>query len=220
MSAVPASVSTGNGLSRSSSGVLGRGPGFWAAAFTASSIALGGLAFSGTIEERGTLLVLGLVPMLLLAAVIRATTKSVATKERAENPRKLAQMRYMKRIAIFTSLYLATFALMIFSEQAYIMATPLRVILALMPGLAVTGMFWAIGRLIVEETDEFLRMLTIRQTLIASGFALSLASIWGFLEISNLVPHLDAYWFAIAWFFGLIIGAVANYFQHGTMGGA
>ena len=38
-----------------------------------------------------------------------------------------------------------------------------------MPGLAICGVFWAIGRLIVDEKDEFIRMLIVRQTLIATG---------------------------------------------------
>jgi hypothetical protein len=31
------------------------------------------------------------------------------------------------------------------------------------------GVFVAIGRYLIEETDEYVRMLTIRQTLYASG---------------------------------------------------
>ena len=200
------------------SGFLGRGPWFWAGAFIASSITLGILSFSGAIEGRGTLLVLAIVPLLLLAAVIRASQKRIAAKEgQSPNPR-LAQTRYVKRVAIFTSLYLATFALMTFADEAFDAPFAARVVIAVMPGLAISGVFWAIGRLIIEEEDEFIRMLTVRQTLIASGFALSAASIWGFLEAADLVAHVDAYWVAIAWFFGLIIGAIANFIQHGAIG--
>jgi hypothetical protein len=209
---------TPNAAQSPASGFLGRGPWFWAGAFIASSVALGVLSFSGAIEGRGTILVLAIVPLLLLAAVVRASQKRIAAKEsQSPNPR-LAQTRYVKRVAIFTSLYLATFALMTFAYEAFDVPFEARVVIALLPGLAVTGMFWAIGRLIVEEEDEFIRMLTVRQTLIASGFALSTATIWGFLESADLVAHIDAYWVAIAWFFGLIIGAIANFIQHGAIG--
>jgi hypothetical protein len=70
----------------------------------------------------------------------------------------------------------------------------------------------------LEEQDEFMRMLIIRQSLIASALALSCASIWGFLEAADLVMHIDAYWFAIVWFFGLAVGSVFNRIQFGTWG--
>lgn len=206
--------------SGSASGFLGRGPWFWAGAFIASACAIGGLTFAGAIEGRGTILVLLVLPLLLLAALVRAATNRIAAKQSEGAPQKLAQTRYVKRVAIFTSLYLATFAFMTFAEQAFEVPMAMRYVIALLPGLAVSGMFWAIARLIIEEEDEFVRMLTVRQTLIASGFALSAASIWGFLEAADLVIHLDAYWVAIAWFFGLIIGSVVNFIQHEMWGAA
>jgi hypothetical protein len=63
---------------------------------------------------------------------------------------------------------------------------------------------------LIEEQDEYVRMLMVRQTLWASGFALSAATIWGFLESFGLAGHVDAYYIAVAWFFGLGIGGVIN----------
>ena len=187
----------------------------------ASSVALGLLAALGAIEGKGTILVLMCVPLILLAAVARAAYKSAMAKQAAKGTSaNVAQTQYIKRIAIFTSLYLASFAALTFADEAFDVPQGGRVALALLPGLAVSGMFWAIARLIIEEKDEFIRMLTIRQTLIASGFALSAASIWGFLEAADLVPHLDAYWVAVAWFVGLFFGALANRIEHGTWGAA
>lgn len=200
-------------------GFLGRGPMFWCTAFILSAVALGLLVASGAIEGRGTILTLMLVPLLLLAAVARAAHNCLMARQETSGQRaKLAQARYIKRIAIFTSLYLASFAALTFADEAFAPPVALRTVLAILPGLAISGMFWAIGRLIIEETDEFIRMLTIRQTLIASALALSAASIWGFLESADLVPHLDAYWIAVVWFAGLFVGAVANRIEHGTWG--
>ncbi len=81
---------------------------------------------------------------------------------------------------------------------------------AIVPALLVIGIFVAIGRYLLEERDEFVRMLMVRQTLIASGLALSLATLWGFLESFHLAPHVDAYWFAVVWFAGLGLGACIN----------
>lgn len=213
MSAASPSPTTAN-----ATGVLGRGPWFWAASFILASVAIGALAFSGAIEGRGTILALLIVPLGLLAALIRSAQKRIAAKQREGGRQRLAQTRYVKRVAIFTSLYLATFAFLTFADQAFEVSKPVRFVIAILPGLAISGFFWAIARLIIEEEDEFVRMLTVRQTLIASGFALSAASIWGFLEAADLVVHLDAYWVAIAWFVGLIIGAGVNYLQHDIAG--
>lgn len=205
----------------STPGFLGRGLWFWAGAFMVSSVGTGLLAMTGAIEGRGAILTLLIVPLLLLAAVARAAHNRLMARDEASGKRaKLAQARYIKRIAIFTSLYLATFALMTLADDTLDIPRAARVVLALLPGLAITGMFWAIGRLIVEESDEFIRMLTIRQTLIASALALSAASIWGFLESADLVVHLDAYWIALVWFVGLFVGAVVNRIEHGTWGAA
>ena len=51
-------------------------------------------------------------------------------------------------------------------------------------------------------------MLMVRQTLWATGFALSVATIWGFLENFDLVGHVDAYYVAVLWFVGLGLGAL------------
>ncbi|XUU61512.1 hypothetical protein ACRAQ6_04375 [Erythrobacter sp. HA6-11] len=96
--------------------------------------------------------------------------------------------------------------------------TILSLAIAVVPGLAVVGYFWAIGSFIVELKDEFIRMLNVRQSLIATAISMSAASIWGFLENFGQVPHVDAYWWPIVWFFGLGIGALANKIQFGTAG--
>ncbi len=126
--------------------------------------------------------------------------------------------RYMKRIAILMVLYL----IFLFSgdyliDNELVSGVPAYII-AILAGLPVAGMFWAIGMLLIEETDEFLRMLLVHQTLIATGIAMAAASIWGFLENFGLVQHVDSYWWAIIWFLGLGIGAIANKLTLGAAG--
>lgn len=82
----------------------------------------------------------------------------------------------------------------------------LAVAIAILPALPIIGMFVAIGRYVVEEHDEYLRLMLLRQILVASGFALSVATIWGFLESFDVAPHIDAYYLAVVWFGGLGIG--------------
>jgi hypothetical protein len=83
-------------------------------------------------------------------------------------------------------------------------------LVAILPALPIIGIFAALGRYLVEEQDEYVRMLMVRQMLWASGFALSLATVWGFLDNFQLVGHADGYWLVVAWFFGLGIGSIIN----------
>ncbi len=121
-----------------------------------------------------------------------------------------AQRRYNRHVLILS---LAYGVLLIGAELAFkqrLIGSPLTYATALLPALPIIGMFAAIGRYLVDERDEYLRMLMVRQSLVASGFALSCATIWGFLESFDLVLHLDSYWVAVAWFGGLGIGDCVN----------
>ena len=81
---------------------------------------------------------------------------------------------------------------------------------AVLPALPIIGVFAVIGRLLIELRDEYIRMLFVRQILVATGFTLSVATAWGFLEAFDLVPHVEAYYAATLWFGGLGIGSCYN----------
>jgi hypothetical protein len=72
--------------------------------------------------------------------------------------------------------------------------------------------------LIIEQTDEFIRMLLIRQNLIATAFAMSIVVIWGFLESFGFVRHVPGYLIVVLWAAGMGIGAVSNRITHGSWG--
>ena len=126
-------------------------------------------------------------------------------------PRNPAQRRYVLRIAIFTAAYIATLSIAIRFVRDGGVTGPLAYVLGVLPGLSVAGFFWAIARLIIEEQDEYLRVLLVRQVLVATGFTLTLVTIWGFLENLRLVPHVDAFYVAVIWFFGLGVGSCFNW---------
>lgn len=132
--------------------------------------------------------------------------------------KKPENRRYYKRMMIAMAVYLVSlFASEWLIEDRGLSGLPAYA-LAIVPGLAVASIIWIVGRLIVEESDEFIRMLIVRQSLIATGFAFTLAAIWGFLEQYMLVDHLAAYWWPILWCFGLGIGAISNKISHGASG--
>lgn len=194
-----------------------RGPMFWMGMMLASYGVIVALVMTGAIEGPAVTILM-LAPLVLTAPMIFSANRRLNEAGANCLGKGVAQKRYIKRVAVFTSLYLVSFGIMTFSLKLGDPAPWLRALLAIFPGLAIIGIIWGVGRLIVEEQDEFLRMLVVRQSLVATGFALSAASIWGFLEVAGVVIHLDAYWWVVAWFFGLGLGAAANRIQYGTWG--
>ena len=132
--------------------------------------------------------------------------------------RSPAIRRYQLRLGAALAAYIVTLsAALRFVGGGEVTGVPAYA-LALLPGLSVAAMFWAIGRLLVEEGDEYIRMLMVRQALVATGLTLSIATMWGFLENLGLVPHVDAFYIAILWFGGLGVGACYNRLTLGDSG--
>jgi len=121
-----------------------------------------------------------------------------------------AMKRYQRRVLALSLLYAAFLMLAIYGFRHALLSGPLAVLAALAPALPIIGIFVAIGRYLVEERDEYLRVLMVRQTLWASGVALSIATAWGFLESFEIVGHVEAYYVAVLWFAGLGLGACIN----------
>src|SRR5690349_10226027 len=129
-----------------------------------------------------------------------------------------AQRRYNRTVLILSAAY----ALLLVGAISYFKAkSPSGVVAyatAILPALPIIGVFAAIGRYLGDEQDEYIRMLMVRQTLWATAFALSVATIWGFLESFELVGHVDAYYAAVLWFGGLGVGACINRLTLGSSG--
>lgn len=99
-----------------------------------------------------------------------------------------------------------------------LVSVPLVWVFALAPGLAMLGIFFAYGMLIIEQKDEFIRMLVLRQLVMATGIALSFATVWGFLEEFGLVAHIYPYYVAVVWIVGFALGGFVNRLTHGAWG--
>jgi hypothetical protein len=131
---------------------------------------------------------------------------------------KPAARRNLIRTAIVTAIYVGG----LFAARYLIadvgVARPLALGVALVPGLAIVGFFYSTGKMIIETDDEFMRMLVVRQQLIAAGFAMSVASVWGVLEMFDLVPHVEAFYVMILWVVGALVGQLANRITHGVWG--
>jgi len=154
---------------------------------------------------------------LFLAVTIAAPAAALAwmaqraiARRRVSDCRSVAARAYVRR---FVPLMIA-YVLLLFGanwlRDTVQPAGPFAFFLAILPALPLIGVIWAIGRLLVEETDEYLRSLHVRQFLIATGFMLVIVCVWGFLESFDQVPHIPMYWAFIIWCVGLGVGTTVN----------
>lgn len=165
---------------------------------------------SGAIDTT-TAYLLAIIPVALIAFAFVKMWRG-AQKNGA------ASQRYLTRLALTMAFYLLTLFLAEHMIEDRGVTGALAVVLALLPGLSFAGVIWIFGALIVEEQDEFYRLLYVRQGLIATGFSFTLAAVWGFLETYGIVDHVPAFWWPTAWCLGIAFGAIANKVKYGTFG--
>ena len=121
-----------------------------------------------------------------------------------------AYRRYLRRFWPASGLYVLAIGLATWLIPDDAHANVLTVGIALLPGVAIVGMIWAMGRLLIELDDEYLRMLEVRKALVATGLVLALASVWGLLELFTDVPRLGVFWIFPLWCGGLAVGQLWN----------
>ena len=126
--------------------------------------------------------------------------------------------QYLVRTLVVTAVYIGG----IFGASYLIgrvgVSGPLAFAVALVPGAAMVAMFANTMGMITATQDEFMRMLAVRQQLVAAGFAMAAASVWGMLETFDLVPHVPAFYIVVLWAFGLLVGQLSNRISHGVWG--
>ena len=123
---------------------------------------------------------------------------------------------YNRRVVWLSLLYACFLLLAIYGFKHELFHGGIAYVVATLPALPLIGIFGAMGRYLLEEQDEYVRMLTVRQTLWGTAFALSIATIWGFLESFELVRHIESYYVAVLWFVGLGFGSLMNRVTLGT----
>ena len=134
--------------------------------------------------------------------------------------RSPAIRRYAIRIFLLMSFYLVALFVAVKAFRAHAVSGLPAYALAILPALPVIGVFWAVMRLLIEEPDEFLRLLHVRQSLVATGFCLTVMTIWEFLQNFELVPPGNGgFGAAFFWFMGLGVGALYNKLTVGSSGG-
>ncbi len=183
-----------------------RALGLWAVAFLGSMLAMGIFLTSTHYDSKPWGQALMLLPMILIIPMVRTSERLQAHKGCASP----VVVRYNRRMlgvsfAYVIGLFAAT---LIFKN--YELNALQAALLSLLPTLPVLGMIWAMGRYLIEETDEYLRNRTVNASLIATGFLLAVATFWGFLANFDVVRPTSGWAAVPVWCVGLGLAGVIN----------
>jgi hypothetical protein len=117
-----------------------------------------------------------------------------------------AMRSYNRRVLVASLIYVVLLFSGIWIAAHYNPAASVRVVLAIAVAAPVIFIIRAMALLLKEETDEYLRMRLVEQSLIATGFLLTVGTLYGFLNAFDLVPRIEAYWVMPVWAVGLGVG--------------
>ena len=130
-----------------------------------------------------------------------------------------ATKRYIRRVIAMALAHVALVFIAVETFKRDAVSGLLAWVFAIAPALPLIGVFWAVMRLLIEEQDEFIRLLIVRQCLVATGFSLAVVTVWEWLANFSLVAPAEAgFGAAFFWFVGLGVGALWNKVTMGTAG--
>lgn len=121
-----------------------------------------------------------------------------------------AMRAYNRRVLIASLVYVVMLFSGISIARYYDPSALVRVVLAVAAAAPIIFIVRAMALLLKEETDEYLRMRLVQQSLFATGFLLTVATLYGFLNVFDLAPRIDAWAVMPVWAVGL---GVARLFQ-------
>ena len=78
---------------------------------------------------------------------------------------------YLIRLFVLMSIYIITLLAAVTAFRAHAVSGIAAYALAIAPALPIIGVFWAVMRLLIEESDEFVKLLHVRQCLEPPAFA-------------------------------------------------
>lgn len=158
---------------------------------------------------------IGAVGMALLVAAFTYTIFRAGERRAIESGSFSEAMgRYNRRMLTAGALYVVGLFTAIWAHDELHPNGALAFAIAFLPSVGVLWMVWAMARLLAEETDEYLRHKLVRSSLFGLGTLLTLATVWGFFEQFDLVPHVPT-WAAVP-VFALGLG-LANCTRWGRM---
>lgn len=177
----------------------------WALAFFAAMFGIPIIGYQMAFPQ--VMIMAGMVfAMLLLIPMVRSSMKENAKHGLASN----ALRAYNRRMFIWSFAYIVALFFSIWVYNSYAPQGPALWVIAVLPALPIFYFIWTMGRYLQDESDEYIRMKNVGVGIIATGFLLGIAALWGFLETFELVPHIPSWMAVPVWAFGLGLGQCVN----------
>lgn len=140
--------------------------------------------------------------MLLLIPMVRSSMKENA-KHGLASP---ALHAYNRRTLIWSFGYMAALFFSLWVYNSFKPAGLLLWVIAILPSIPIFYFIWTMGQYFREEADEYIRMKNISAAMFATGLLLAAATLWGFLETFEIVPHVPGWMAVPVWAIGLALG--------------
>jgi hypothetical protein len=115
------------------------------------------------------------------------------------NKQSQAGRRYLRRFFPTMTAYVVALLGANWAIEAWHPTGAALVALSILPALPIIAVIAVIGLYVIEETDEYVRRGVITAMMVGLAIMLSLATAWGFLEESDVVPHVPGYWAFVVW---------------------
>lgn len=178
---------------------------FWTAWGGAAALITGGFVALIMIAHRQILVVhyapimfLAIMWMLAMAPYMTMRMRGITPPTRAPQRRYVA--RFLPAMMVYTIVFLAALN---YAQSAHPRGV-LAWAVALAPAVPLLFAIRAVGLLVKEEDDEYTRAQTVSSYIWATNFTLTVCTIWGFLALFRLVPHLDLWIVFPIWAVGLV----------------
>jgi hypothetical protein len=148
---------------------------------------------AGPVAETATILLYGAIIIAIAGWLAKVGQRAMKMTPSA------AAKRYRRRFLIAMGLYVLALTGAIEADKLLQPGGVLHYGLAILPALPLMGAIAAMGFYLKEETDEFERAIQAESALWATGGLLAVATVWGFLEMFGLVPHVQSWVAFPAW---------------------
>ena len=121
-----------------------------------------------------------------------------------------AARKFWRRIVISAGFMFLSYCLLAFGQMVGEWNTQVLQIIGLLPILGFAGMVWCIHQYPVDEDDEYLRSMSVRQLLIASFVTVMGGLVWSAAPELGLAEAPGLGLVVLFWFGGLGIGRLYN----------
>ncbi len=175
-----------------------RGPGFWIGAMIGLMATVAGLAASDAINGPTAIILMASTGGLLYPLM-----KSGERCEERTGAFSPAIRRYNRGMLMASLAYILGMGIAVWLTDANGLDGQVLWVIAFLPIVPIFAMIWVMARYITEEQDEYLRHLAVMSNMGGLALLMGLASLWGFFEEFELVPHAPG-WFSVpVWAVGM-----------------